>query len=255
MQGLVEGKAGFVTGAAGGIGRGIAIELAREGASVVVGDLDSRRDAAEETVRLIRESGGSAIYCPVDVTIAAEVDVLAGAVRESFGHIDYAVNNAGVGPHNLIGDITDAEFDRTLAVNLKGVLYGMQSAARAFSDQGISGAIVNISSVAGVTAIPGIGSYTASKHAVNGITKVAAREYGEQGVRVNAILPNGIRTSLATSIPNIDDFFAQLISHQSIKREGEPFDVGYAAAFLISDRASFLTGITLPVDGGYLAGA
>lgn len=255
MTDLVKGKAGFVTGAASGIGRGVALELAREGAAVVVSDLASQAEGGAETVRLIEAAGGQASFFAADVSKASDVDALTARVRETFGKIDFAVNNAGIGPHSLINDITDDEFDAVMGINLKGVLYGIQSASRAFREQGTPGAIVNTSSVAGVTAIPGIGSYTASKHGINGLTITAAKEYGDDGIRVNAIMPNAIRTPFAESVDNYDEFVAALTAPQAIKRLGEPEEVGFAVAFLVSDRASYITGVTLPVDGGYLTGA
>jgi NAD(P)-dependent dehydrogenase (short-subunit alcohol dehydrogenase family) len=252
MTGLVAGKAGFVTGAASGIGRGIALELAREGASVVVSDLESQRTHAEETVELARKQGAQALFVPCDVTDRNQVDELVAAVRTEFGKIDFAVNNAGIGPKAPLAEASDASLDLTISINLKGVFYGIRAAICAFLDQDTPGAIINTSSVAGAAAVRNIGIYGATKHAIIGLTKNAAKEYGNRGIRANALLPNAIRTPLVEDAPAA--FIEQITAPQAIKRLGEPTEVGFAAAFLISDRAAFITGIELPVDGGYLTG-
>lgn len=191
MTGLMEGKAGLVTGAAGGIGRGVALELAREGAAVVASDLDDQRDGGEETVRLIEELGGRAAFTPCDVTQAADGEALVTAVVDAHGRLDFAINNAGIAVHKPLAEVTEEEYDRVLGVNLKGVFLGMRAQIPRMASQG-GGSIVNIASVAGLCAVPEIGVYTASKHGILGMTKNAAMEYGDDGVRVNAVCPNAI---------------------------------------------------------------
>jgi NAD(P)-dependent dehydrogenase (short-subunit alcohol dehydrogenase family) len=249
---LLSGKAGLVTGAAGGIGRGIAIELAREGAAVVVSDLEGSRAGGEETVRLVEAAGGKAAWQACDVRDAVQVQTLVERVVHNFGRLDYAVNNAGVAVHKPMTEVSAEEYDRVLDINLKGVWLGMQAQIRQMAAQG-GGAIVNVSSVAGLTAVRDISAYVASKHGINGLTKSAAMEYGGQGVRVNAVCPNAIRTPLMDSSPK--EFVEALLAPQSIKRVGEPEEVGFAVAFLLSDRAAYITGAALPVDGGYMTGA
>jgi NAD(P)-dependent dehydrogenase (short-subunit alcohol dehydrogenase family) len=249
---LMSGKAGLVTGAAGGIGRGIAIELAREGASVLVSDLENSAAGGKETVQLIEAEGGRAQWQPCDVTDPAQVQALVDRVVADSGRLDYAVNNAGVAVHKPLTEVSEAEYDRILGINLKGVWLGMHAEIRQMAAQG-GGSIVNVGSVAGLTAVRDISPYVASKFGITGLTKVAAMEYGGQGVRINAVCPNAIRTPLMDSSPK--EFVDMLLAPQSIKRVGEPEEVGFAVAFLLCDRAAYITGVALPVDGGYMTGA
>jgi NAD(P)-dependent dehydrogenase (short-subunit alcohol dehydrogenase family) len=249
---LMTGKAGLVTGAAGGMGRGIAIELAREGASVLVSDLASAEAGGKETVQLIEAEGGRAQWQPCDVTDAAQVQALVDRVVQDSGRLDYAVNNAGVAVHKRLTEVSEEEYDRILGINLKGVWLGMHAEIRQMATQG-GGSIVNVGSVAGLTAVRDISPYVASKFGITGLTKVAAMEYGGQGVRINAVCPNAIRTPLMESSPQ--EFVDMLLAPQSIKRVGEPEEVGFAVAFLLCDRAAYITGVALPVDGGYMTGA
>jgi len=252
LSDLMAGKAGLVTGAAGGIGRGIAIELAREGASVLVSDLEDSRAGGEETVRLVEAEGGRAQWHACDVRDAAQVQALVDRVVADWGRLDYAVNNAGVAVHKPLTEVSEEEYDRILGINLKGVWLGMSAEIRQMAAQG-AGAIVNVGSVAGLTAVRDISPYVASKFGITGLTKVAAMEYGGKGVRINAVCPNAIRTPLMDSSPQ--EFVDMLLAPQSIKRVGEPEEVGFAVAFLLSDRAAYITGVALPVDGGYMTGA
>jgi NAD(P)-dependent dehydrogenase (short-subunit alcohol dehydrogenase family) len=252
MAGLLEGKAGLVTGAAGGIGRGIAVELAKEGATVLVSDLENERERAEETIALCEAEGASASWQGCDVTSAEAQDALVAAVVQAHGRLDFAVNNAGVAVHKPLAEVTDQEYTRVLDINLKGIFLGMRAQVRQMVQQG-GGSIVNMASVAGLTGVRDIGVYTASKHGIVGLTKNTAMEYGERGIRVNCVCPNAIRTPLMDTSP--PDFVEALISPQAIKRPGEPEEVGAPVAFLLSDKASFITGIALPIDGGYMATA
>jgi NAD(P)-dependent dehydrogenase (short-subunit alcohol dehydrogenase family) len=250
MGDLLAGKAAVVTGAAGGIGRGVALELAREGASVLVSDLATAKAGGEETVGLIEAEGGTAAFTPCDVTSAQDCGALVDSALARFGRLDCAVNNAGIAVHKPLAEVTEEEYDRVLAVNLKGVFLGMRAQIPAMVRRG-GGAIVNIASVAGLVAVPLISPYTASKHGIIGLTRNAAMEYGSAGVRVNAVCPNAIRTPLMDASP--PEFVAELIRPQAIQRVGEPDEVGFAVAYLCSDRAAFVTGVALPVDGGFVA--
>jgi NAD(P)-dependent dehydrogenase (short-subunit alcohol dehydrogenase family) len=250
MGDLLAGKTAVVTGAAGGIGRGVALELAREGAAVLVSDLAAAKVGGEETVAQIDAEGGSAAFTACDVTSARDCAALVDTAMARFGALDCAVNNAGIAVHKPLAEVTEEEYDRVLAVNLKGVFLGMRAQIPAMVERG-GGAIVNIASVAGLMAVPLISPYTASKHGIIGLTRNAAMEYGAAGVRVNAVCPNAIRTPLMDASP--PEFVADLIRPQAIPRVGEPEEVGFAVAYLCSDRAAFVTGVALPVDGGFAA--
>ncbi len=154
--------------------------------------------------------------------------------------------------HKPLTEVTDQEYARVLDINLKGIFLGMRPQVRRMAEQG-GGSIVNMASVAGLTGVRDIGVYTASKHGIVGLTKNTAMEYGDRGVRVNCVCPNAIRTPLMDISP--PDFVEALIAPQAIKRPGEPEEVGAAVAFLLSDRASFITGVALPIDGGYMTTA
>jgi NAD(P)-dependent dehydrogenase (short-subunit alcohol dehydrogenase family) len=251
MPGLVEGKAGLVTGAAGGIGRATALCFAREGAHVVVNDLESRRPDGEETVRLIGEAGGQARFVAGDVSSAADQEALVAATVEAFGRLDFAHNNAGVEYHAPIHETEEAEFDRIIRVNLKGVWLGMRYQIPEMLARG-SGAIVNTASLAGLLAVPDLGAYIASKFGVVGLTKAAAIEVANHGIRVNCVCPAAIRTDMVEHLP--PERQAQLVAPQAMKRLGEPSEVAETVVWLCSHRASFVTGTAFPVDAGSTAG-
>jgi NAD(P)-dependent dehydrogenase (short-subunit alcohol dehydrogenase family) len=249
-MGLMDGKSGLVTGAAGGIGRATALALAREGASVLVNDLESRSADGEETVRLIEEAGGAARFSAGDVSSAADNARLVEEVVAAFGRLDYAHNNAGVELHASITETTEADFDRIMSVNLKGVWLGMKYQIPQMVKQG-GGAIVNTASLAGLISAPELGAYVASKHGVVGLTKTAAVECADKNIRVNAVCPALIRTGMTEGMPA--DFLDVLIAPHAIKRIGEPSEVAEAVVWLLSDRASFVTGVPMPVDAGSTA--
>jgi NAD(P)-dependent dehydrogenase (short-subunit alcohol dehydrogenase family) len=246
----MEGKAGLVTGAAGGIGRATALALAREGAAVVVNDLESRRADGEETVGLIEELGARALFAAGDVSSAADNERLVAETVRTFGSLDFAHNNAGVELQASITDTTEADFDRVMNVNLKGVWLGMKYQIPQMVTQG-GGAIVNTSSLAGLISAPELGAYVASKHGVVGLTKTAAVECADKNIRVNAVCPALIRTPMTAGLP--EDFLQVLIAPHAIKRIGEPSEVAEAVVWLLSDRASFVTGTAMPVDAGSTA--
>jgi NAD(P)-dependent dehydrogenase (short-subunit alcohol dehydrogenase family) len=254
MPGLVEGKAGLVTGAAGGIGRATALALAREGAArVLVTDLEARRPAALETVRLIEQEGGHAVFLAGDVSVDADCRAVVAATLEAFGHLDFAHNNAGVELQETIVGTEEADFDRVIAVNLKGVWLGMkhQIPAMLENDPPARGSIVNTASLAGLVAVPALAAYIASKHGVVGLTRAAAVEHANDGVRVNCVCPAAIRTAMIEALP--PDRQQELIAPQAMNRLGEPAEVAESVVWLISDRSSFVTGVALSVDAGAMA--
>jgi NAD(P)-dependent dehydrogenase (short-subunit alcohol dehydrogenase family) len=251
MPGLVEGKAGLVTGAAGGIGRATALALAREGAAgVLVTDLEARRADGEETVRLIEQQGGHAAFLAGDVTVAADCRAAVQATLDAFGHIDFAHNNAGVELQDSIVATSEADFDRVIAVNLKGVWLGMKHQIPRMLENG-GGAIVNTASLAGLVAVPSLAAYIASKHGVVGLTRAAAVEHANDGIRINCVCPAAIRTAMIEILP--PERQQELIAPQAMDRLGEPSEVAESVVWLISDRSSFVTGVALSVDAGAMA--
>jgi len=247
---LMEGKAGLVTGAASGIGRACAIRLAQEGGAVVVSDLESARAGGEETVATIAGEGGTAEFFPCDVVVEEQHEALVARVVEQHGRLDFAVNNAGIGVHGLFADTSTEDFDRVIAVNLRGTFLGMKHQIRQMLANG-GGAIVNTASNAGVQAVKYLTAYTASKHGIVGLTKNAAVEYANDGIRVNAVCPAAIETALAQGIS--EERRQQIMFPQALKRFGRPEEVAAAVAWLCSDEASFVTGVPMPVDAGSLA--
>ena len=251
MAGLVDGKAGLVTGAAGGIGRATAIALAREGASVLVTDLPARSQDGEETVRLITEAGGRATWLPGDVTVDADAKAAVDATVDAYGRLDFAHNNAGIELQATVTGTTEPEWDAVMNVNLKGVWLGLKHQIERMTAQGGGGSIVNTASLAGLMAVPSLAAYIASKHAVVGLTKAAAVECAEHDIRVNAVCPAAIGTAMIKSLP--PERQLELMAPQAIKRIGEPSEVAETVTWLVSDRASFVTGVAMPVDAGAMA--
>jgi NAD(P)-dependent dehydrogenase (short-subunit alcohol dehydrogenase family) len=251
MPGLVEGKAGLVTGAAGGIGRATALALAREGAAgVMVTDLESRRADGEETVRLIEQDGGHATFVAGDVSVEDDCRAVVAATLQAFGHLDFAHNNAGVELQDTIVATDESDFDRVIAVNLKGVWLGMKHQIPPMLESG-GGSIVNTASLAGLIAVPALAAYIASKHGVVGLTRAAAVEHANDGVRVNCVCPAAIRTAMMDVLS--PERQQELLAPQAMQRFGHPAEVAESVVWLISDRSSFVTGVALPVDAGAMA--
>jgi NAD(P)-dependent dehydrogenase (short-subunit alcohol dehydrogenase family) len=251
MVGLMTGKAGLVTGAASGIGRACAIRFAAEGAAVVVADLESARPGGEQTVQTIKDAGGRAEFFACDVSRAEDNQALVADVVARFGRLDFAHNNAGIGVHALLADTDDEDFDRTVAVNLRGTFLGMKHQIRHMLGNG-GGAIVNTASNAGLRGVKRIGAYAATKHGILGLTKNGAIEYANDGIRVNAVCPGAIMTPLATNLP--PERQQEILRPQALSRFGEPEEVAAVVVWLCSDEASFITGVAMPVDAGSVAG-
>jgi len=248
---LLEGRAGLVTGAAGGIGRASAIAFAQEGAAVAVSDLEARRDEGEQTVAMIKQAGGEAFFHPADVTEPDDQQDLVAAAVARYGKLDYAHNNAGIEHQSLLVDTEEEDFDWVIRVNLRGVWLGLKYQLAQMRRQGTGGAIVNPSSLAGLVSPALLGAYVASKHGVLGLTKTAAVEHAGDNIRVNAICPANLRTPLMDVLT--EEQLEQWVSRMAIRRIGEPEEAASVVVWLCSDQASFLTGVSLPVDAGALA--
>ena len=249
MAGVMDGKAGLVTGAAGGIGRATAVAFAREGAAVVVADLEQRRSDGEETVRLVEADGGRAAFVACDVTRAAEQEALVRAAVERFGALDFAHNNAGVELQALLTETAEPDWDLVIDVNVKGVA-GTQGTDPADDRPGRRGDRQHL--VARLIGAPALGAYVASKHAVVGLTKTAAIECAPHNIRVNAVCPAAIATAMIKALS--PERQQELASPQAIKRFGQPEEVAEAVVWLCSDRASFVPGTAMAVDAGSTAG-
>jgi len=251
MSSLLEGKVAVITGGSSGIGRATALAFAAEGARVAIG---ARRAAeSEETIRLIQAQGGEAIFVPTDVTRADQVQRLMDAAVDRWQRLDLAFNNAGIGGTGFVPTqhYSEQVWDEVIDINLKGVFLAMKcEIPHMLKSSG--GAIVNMSSVAGLIGGPVGIAYYASKHGVIGVTKAAAMEYAKAGIRVNAVCPAVIRTAMAEDIFDGDRGAAALAAHP-LGRFGTPEEVADAVVFLCSNKASFITGHALPVDAGLLA--
>ena len=247
-----EGKVALVTGGGSGIGRATAIAFAREGAKVVIGNRNVER--GEETVSMIRDAGGTASFKRTDVLVAADIEALVDHAMTTYGGLDIAFNNAGIeGEPRPLAEQTEANFDAVMDINVKGVWLSMKYEIPRMLEQA-GGAIVNCSSVAGVIGFPGIGIYAASKHAVIGLTKVAALEYSAQGIRINAVNPAVIDTEMVDRLADGMNMKKEdMTTFHPIGRLGRVEEVAEAVLWLCSDKASFVTGHSMMVDGGFTA--
>jgi NAD(P)-dependent dehydrogenase (short-subunit alcohol dehydrogenase family) len=251
MSKLFEGKVAVITGGSSGIGRTTAIAFAAEGARVAIGA--RRASESEETIRTIQAQGGEAIFVPTDVTRADQVRKLMDTAMDRWQRLDLAFNNAGIGgtPFVPLSDYTEQVWDDVIDINLKGVFLSMKYEIPHMLKSG-GGAIVNMSSVAGLIGGPIGIAYYASKHGVIGATKAAAIEYAKAGIRVNAVCPAVIRTPMSEGLFN-PDLEASLLAVHPMGRFGTTQEVADAVVFLCSSRASFITGHSLAVDAGLLA--
>lgn len=241
----------LITGAGTGIGRATALAFAREGARVAVGDISAAE--GEQTVAQIRAAGGTAEFHRVDVTKAAEVEQLVANVVARWGRLDILHNNAGITNENaLTADTSEADFDRVIAVNLKGVWLGMKYAINQMLAQG-GGVVINTASALSHRVLPGSSAYIASKHGVAGLTKTAAVEYGGKSIRINAVCPGVIRTPLLMNLPNAAELEQSLVALHPIGRLGTVEDVANCVLWLASEQAGFVHGSLISVDGGWVA--
>lgn len=256
MNGL-NGKTALVTGAGSGIGRASAQRFAGEGANVVIADIVE--ETGRETVDLIEDAGGDATFVEADVSDTESVEQMVTVAVDTYGSLDFAHNNAGIlTSFAEVTDIEEEQWDKLLEINLKGIWTCMKAELPIMEEQG-SGVIVNTASESGVVGMGGLSSYSASKHGVVGLTKTVALEYATRGIRVNAIAPGPTNTNIQAGSENSSrdptsmPFDTSAMIDVPMERNAEPEEMASAVAFLCSSDASYITGHTLPVDGGQAA--
>ncbi|MGH8323505.1 MAG: glucose 1-dehydrogenase [Steroidobacteraceae bacterium] len=252
MARILDGKVALITGAGSGIGQATARIFAREGAKLVLADVVA--EGGNRTLQIVQDRGAEAIFVKCDVARWSDVDAAVAKAVQTYGRLDCAFNNAGIeGASGDTHECTDENWNRVIAINLTGVWYCMKAELAQMLKQG-RGAIVNTSSGAGLAGVPHMPAYVAAKHGVAGLTRAAALEYGRHNIRINAVCPGPIRTPMLGRLtqkrPDIEERFARA---EPLRRLGEPGEIGEAAAWLCSDHASFVTGLPMPVDGGFMA--
>ena len=255
MAGMLEGKVALVTGGGSGIGRATAVAMAREGARVAVSDLS--KEGIEATVALINSAGGQGIAIAGDVTEEADVANMVARTVSAFGRIDCAFNNAGIAGRSVgpagqrIHELSQSSVAKMFLVNLMGVFLCLKHEIAQMLKQGGGGAIVNTSSIAGLVGLPTSSHYVAAKHGVVGLTKTAALEYAQDGIRVNCVNPGYIKTPMTDDI--MKTRYEEIMAKVPMHRLGSAEEIAEAVVWMCSDRASFMTGASHVVDGGFSA--
>jgi NAD(P)-dependent dehydrogenase (short-subunit alcohol dehydrogenase family) len=252
MAGLLQGKAVLVTGGGSGIGRATSLRLAKEGAKIMIADYVP--EGAERTVAMIKEGGGTASCVAADVSITKQVEMIVNKTVETYGRIDGAFNNAGI-EGRMADTVASSEenFDRIIAINLKAVWLCMKYEIPQMLKQG-GGAIVNTASVAGLVGFEGLSAYCASKSGVIGLTKTAALEFAQKNLRVNCVCPGVINTPMVARLVDSGGMNeGDLTAGEPVGRMGKPEEIGEGVVWLLSDAASFVTGHSMVIDGGWVA--
>ena len=254
----LSGKVALVTGASRGIGRGIAMNLAREGARVAVNyhaqaDTGKYTGAIEQVMDAMSKAGAEAAPYAADVSQKSEVDAMVHSVVEKFGRIDILVNNAGICPPRNLMEISEETWDRTVDVNLKSVFLCTQAVARHMIDTGIKGRIVSVSSISSIVGSNYQAHYCATKAGINMFMKCAAIHLGPHGITCNCVLPGEIDTDLTWECSTVEESDA-LVARTPVRRRGQPADIANAVAFLCRGESEFINGATLLVDGGLISG-
>ncbi|HSI68899.1 MAG TPA: glucose 1-dehydrogenase [Gillisia sp.] len=245
----LKNKVAIITGAASGIGESTALLFAKEGAKLILTDVNSEN--GEKLVKTIKDDGGEAIFLKADVARPEASEETVNLALEKFGKLDIAVNNAGIGGATVpVGEYEPEEWNKVISINLSGVFYGMRYQIPAMLKSG-RGSIINVASILGSVGFAYSAAYVAAKHGVLGLTKTAALEYSAQGIRINSVGPAFIKTPLLANLD--EELLESLIGKHAIGRLGEPEEVAQLHLWLASERSSFATGAYYPIDGGYLA--
>lgn len=247
----LENKVALVTGAASGIGKETALLFANEGAKVVVSDI--AEDDGKKVVKEIEDNGGEALFVKADTSSPEDHKVLIDETIDTFGQLDIAVNNAGIGgPEEPVGEYPVDGWDNIIGINLSGVFYGINRQIPAMLDSG-GGSVINMASILGAVGAPNVAGYVAAKHGVVGLTKSAALEYAEQNIRVNAVGPGYVYTNMVNEEEMGKEGIEALEKLHPMGRLGEAKEIAEMVLWLASDKSSFATGSYFPVNGGYLA--
>lgn len=247
----LKDKVAIITGAASGIGKATAKLFAEHGARVVVADIDS--EGGEQTVAEIRVPENAARFIQTDVTVKTDTQNLVAQTVDIYGKLDILFNNAGIAMRLPVAELPEEDWHRCLNVNLNGVFLCAKAAIPAMQENG-SGVIINMSSIYGIVGADVRAAYVASKGAVTNLTRGMALDYAQDNIRVNCICPGFVETPLVAGVINTPDEYKKLADKHPMQRLGQPIEIAYGALYLASDESAFVTGIALPIDGGYTAG-